>query len=76
MTVIPIANMIQSSGYEAACFWFGVGQGLVIVLVALLLRAPQAGEVPAATSAAVQQSRCDYGPAEAIRAPVFWVPCL
>jgi OFA family oxalate/formate antiporter-like MFS transporter len=73
MTVIPIANMIQSSGYEAAFFWFGIGQGLVVVLVALLLRAPRAGEVPVATSSAVQQSRRDYGPAEAIRTPVFWV---
>src|SRR5579872_1373168 len=46
MTVIPIANMIQSSGYQAAFFWFGLGQGIVVVLVALLLRAPRPGEVP------------------------------
>ena len=25
--------MIGSSGYEAAFFWFGIGQGLVVVLV-------------------------------------------
>src|SRR5882757_926331 len=43
LTVIPIANMIQSSGYESAFLWFGLGQGLVVVFVALLLRAPQAG---------------------------------
>src|SRR5262245_41523686 len=46
LTVIPIANMIQSSGYEAAFLWFGLGQGIVVVLVALLLRAPEPGEVP------------------------------
>jgi MFS transporter, OFA family, oxalate/formate antiporter len=73
LTVIPIANMIQSSGYEAAFLWFGLGQGIVVVLVALLLKAPQAGEVPAQVIPAVQQSQRDYGPAEAIRTPVFWV---
>ena len=35
LTVIPIANMIQSSGYETAFLWFGLGQGIVVVLVAL-----------------------------------------
>src|SRR6202162_3388804 len=42
LTVIPIANMIQSSGYESAFLWFGLGQGVIVMLVALLLRAPQA----------------------------------
>jgi len=73
LTVIPIANMIQSSGYEAAFLWFGLGQGIVVMLAALLLRAPRAGEVPPPESPAVQQTRRDYGPAEAIRTPVFWV---
>ncbi len=73
VTVIPIANMIQTSGYEAAFLWFGLGQGIVVVLVALLLKAPQAGEVPAPARLAVQQTRRDYGPTEAIRTPVFWV---
>jgi MFS transporter, OFA family, oxalate/formate antiporter len=73
LTVVPIANMIQSSGYEAAFLWFGLGQGIVVTLVALLLRAPQAGEVAAPAAAAVQQTRRDYTPAEALKTPVFWV---
>jgi OFA family oxalate/formate antiporter-like MFS transporter len=73
LTVIPIANMIQTSGYEQAFLWFGLGQGIVVVLVALLLRAPQAGEVTAPAAPAVQQTRRDYGPAEALQTPVFWV---
>ncbi len=73
LTVIPIANMIQSSGYESAFLWFGLGQGIVVIVVALFLRAPQAGEVAAPTAPAVQQTRRDYGPAEVIRTPVFWV---
>ena len=73
LTVIPIANMIQSSGYEAAFLWFGLGQGLVVTVVALLLRAPQPGEVAAPAAPAVQQTRRDYAPAEVLRTPVFWV---
>ncbi len=73
VTVVPIANMIQSSGYESAFLWFGLGQGIVVVIVALFLRAPQAGEVAAPAAPAVQQTRRDYAPAEVIRTPVFWV---
>jgi MFS transporter, OFA family, oxalate/formate antiporter len=73
LTVIPIANMIQSTGYESAFLWFGLGQGIVVVVVALMLRAPEPGEVPAPTTLAVQQSRRDYTPAETLKTPVFWV---
>jgi OFA family oxalate/formate antiporter-like MFS transporter len=73
LTVIPISNMIQSSGYEAAFLWFGLGQGLVVVLVALLMRAPKSGEVVSPVAPAVQQTRHDYRPAEVLRTPVFWV---
>jgi OFA family oxalate/formate antiporter-like MFS transporter len=73
LTVIPIANMIQSSGYQSAFLWFGLGQGIVVVLVALFLRAPKPGEVKAPTAPAVAQTKRDYGPAEVLRTPVFWV---
>ena len=33
LTIIPIANMIQSSGYQTAFLWFGLGQGIVVVRV-------------------------------------------
>jgi OFA family oxalate/formate antiporter-like MFS transporter len=73
LTIVPIANMIQSSGYEATFLWFGVGQGVIVMLVALLLRAPQAGEVAAPAAPAVQQTRRDFGPVEVLRQPPFWV---
>ncbi|MGB2597268.1 MAG: oxalate/formate MFS antiporter [Pseudolabrys sp.] len=71
LTVIPIANMIASSGYQAAFLWFGIAQGIVVILVGLLLRAPEAGEVPA--SQAVQQSRRDYEWKEVLKTPPFYV---
>jgi OFA family oxalate/formate antiporter-like MFS transporter len=73
LTIIPIANMIQSSGYQSTFLWFGLGQGVVVCLVALLLKAPQAGEVVAPAAPAVQQTRRDYGPAEVLKSPPFWV---
>ena len=40
LTIVPIANLIDSRGYEAAFIYFGLAQGLVVILCALLLRAP------------------------------------
>ena len=71
LTVIPIANMIGSSGYQSAFLWFGLAQGIVVILVGLLLRAPEPGEVPA--SQAVQQSRRDYEWREVLKTPPFYV---
>src|SRR5436305_7401204 len=73
LTVVPIANMIQSSGYQAAFLSFGIGQGIIVVLVGLLLRAPQPGEIVAPVAPAVQQSRRDYAPAEVLQSPPFWL---
>ncbi len=72
LTIIPIANMIKTTGYESAFLWFGLGQGIVVVLVALLLRAPAQGEVPIPATA-VAQTRRDYSPAEVLKTPPFWV---
>src|SRR5260221_5149246 len=73
LTIIPIANLIKSHGFETAFLWFGLAQGLVVILVAVKLRAPAAGEVDAPAAPAVQQSRRDYGWQEVLRTPVFWV---
>jgi OFA family oxalate/formate antiporter-like MFS transporter len=73
LTVIPIANMIQTSGYESAFLWFGLGQGIVVVFVSLLLRAPEAGEVAVPVAPAVQQTKRDVTPQEVVKTPVFWV---
>jgi OFA family oxalate/formate antiporter-like MFS transporter len=75
LTIIPIASMIKTSGYEAAFLWFGLGQGIVVVLVALLLRAPAQGEVLIPPTA-VAQTRRDYAPTEVLRTPPFWVMYL
>jgi OFA family oxalate/formate antiporter-like MFS transporter len=73
LTVLPIQGLIQTQGYEAAFFWFGIGQGLVVFLVAQLLRAPGPGEISTPVAVAVQQSRRDYTLPEVIKSPPFWV---
>ena len=72
LTIIPIANMIASSGYRSAFFVFGIIQGAVIVLLAWLLRAPPPG-AQNVFSSQVAQSRRDFTLGEALRTPVFWV---
>jgi OFA family oxalate/formate antiporter-like MFS transporter len=74
LTIIPISNMIKASGYEATFLAFGIGQGLVVFVLAWILRAPQRGEVPAP----VQQPRLhqtdrDYDWTQVVQSPIFWV---
>ena len=73
LTIIPIASMIASSGYQSTFLWFGLGQGIIVCIVGLLLKAPQAGEVAIPPTPAVQQTRRDYGWAEVLKTPPFWV---
>jgi MFS transporter, OFA family, oxalate/formate antiporter len=72
LTVVPIANLINSRGYETAFLYFGLAQGLVVLLCAFVLRAPRQDEVPAVTSG-VGQSQRDFTPMEMVRTPVFWL---
>jgi OFA family oxalate/formate antiporter-like MFS transporter len=76
LTIIPIAGLIKSNGYETAFLWFGLGQGIVVMLVAMLLRAPEADEVSIPATPAVQQTRRDYRWHETIKTPIFWVMYL
>ncbi len=73
LTVVPIANVIQSSGYEAAFLWFGLGQGVVVMVIALLLRAPRQAEVAVLVLLPVQQAKRDYAPSDVLSSPAFWL---
>jgi len=73
LTVLPIQSMIQTQGYEAAFFWIGLVQGLVVLVVAQLLRAPEPGEVSMPVTSAVRQNRRNYALPQVVRSPPFWV---
>jgi OFA family oxalate/formate antiporter-like MFS transporter len=74
LTVVPIRMMIGSYGYASAFFWFGLFQGIVLLVVAQVLRGPAPGTVlPAAVRAEVPQSARSYTSAEVLRSPAFWL---
>jgi OFA family oxalate/formate antiporter-like MFS transporter len=71
-TVEPIRHVIRTSGYEAAFLWFGLAQGLLIVVAGAIMRFPRPGEVPPAPPTLIESTR-DFRPSETLRTPVFWL---
>jgi len=74
--VVPISSVIALRGYEAAFLYFGLGQGLLVIALALGLEDPNKLlkhlDMPPPPSR-LRQSERDYTPAETLRQPVFWV---
>ncbi|AXE96134.1 oxalate/formate MFS antiporter [Paraburkholderia terricola] len=74
-TVVPIASMIKSSGYEATFLWFGLGQGIIVFLLGLALLAPPT-KLLATAKSTVQRVVYNATPREVVSSPVFWVMYL
>jgi MFS transporter, OFA family, oxalate/formate antiporter len=72
LTIIPIANMINSNGYQATFLTFGLIQGGVVLLAGLFMGFPRRGEVPDIVNKARQVTR-DFQPLQTLKQPVFWV---
>jgi len=72
LTIIPISAMIKSSGYESTFLYFGLGQGIAVVVLSLILASPKKGEAPE-TSKKLLQTRRQFRPMEVLKQPVFWV---
>lgn len=74
LTVIPLHNMIDASGYQQTFLFFGIAQGLVILVVSMLLvTPPKAPPEAAKINPRVLQGKRDYVPHETLMSPVFWV---
>jgi OFA family oxalate/formate antiporter-like MFS transporter len=71
-TVVPIITVIRTYGYDKAFLWFGLGQGLVILVLSQFLKAPKPGEAPKAAKRASHAPR-DFRPMEMLGTPLFWV---
>jgi OFA family oxalate/formate antiporter-like MFS transporter len=87
VTLVPISNMIAHSGYQATFLFFGLLQGIVVVVAAQFLRAPpgagaerntplSAGGMNALRPSRLHDVTRDYKPAEVVRQPVFWLMYL
>lgn len=75
LTVVPIANMIKSSGYENTFLTFGLGQGIIVLVLGLALASPPAS-IEALKKLAPGAMRYNAKPTEVMRSPVFWLMYL
>ena len=73
ITIVPIARTIAANGYQSAFLWFGLGQGLIVLVLAQALRAPDLKIAPKKRLVRVPQSSVNYTPAQVVRTPVFWL---
>ncbi|MCA7082733.1 oxalate/formate MFS antiporter [Cupriavidus sp. DB3] len=70
-TILPIAAMIESSGFQHTFLFFGVLQGSLAFAAAWFLRSPRAHEVKA--SQKLVQATRDYTLKEAMCTKLFWL---
>jgi len=71
LTVVPIANMIKTAGYEQTFLTFGIIQGVVVVVLGFLLFAPPV--TVASQAVAPGSTRHQATPTEMVKTPVFWL---
>src|SRR5476651_2895919 len=76
ITVVPIANMIAASGYQSAFFSFGIGQGVIVCLLAFFLRKPSQAMPPKKKQLNLPQTKIDFTPPQVLRTPIFWLMYL
>jgi OFA family oxalate/formate antiporter-like MFS transporter len=76
LTIIPIASMIKSGGYEHTFLTFGLMQGIVVVVFGFGLLAAPLSLTANATKLAPGASRYQATPGEMVKSPIFWVMYL
>jgi OFA family oxalate/formate antiporter-like MFS transporter len=79
-TVAPIANMINAAGYQHAFIYWGVIQGVAVVIAALFLKSPPAGWLPGTWTEAARgeevkkrQTAVDFSSGQMASTPHFWL---
>ncbi len=73
ITVVPIAQMIASHGYETAFLTFGIGQGVVVFVLSFFIRKPPAVMAPPKKVSRLPQSKISYAPRQTLSKPIFWL---
>src|SRR4051794_140604 len=76
LTVVPIATMIATSGYQHAFLTFGIGQGVIVFVLAFFIQPPRLSIPPKKKQLNLPQTKIDFTPPEVLRAPIFWVMYL
>jgi len=70
-TILPIAAMIESSGFQETFFFFGILQGSLAFVAAWFLRSPASNQVK--KSSKLMQTTHDYTLSEALHTRLFWL---
>jgi MFS transporter, OFA family, oxalate/formate antiporter len=80
LTIMPIASTIHSMGWARAMALWGLAQGAIALVTALVLRHPPAGWAPAGwtertkkVGRAVVQSKVNYSWTQTLRRPEFYL---
>jgi OFA family oxalate/formate antiporter-like MFS transporter len=73
LTVVPLANLIKNSGYATAFLCFGIVQGVLVLVCALLMRVPREHRKVRVHQTMIHHARRDFTCREMVRAPVFWL---
>ena len=80
LTIIPIAGTISSMGWGGAMAMWGVAQGIIAFIMALILRHPPAGWAPPGwaersklVTKAVAQSKVNYTWTQTLTRPEFYL---
>ena len=80
LTILPIAATISSMGWAHAMAVWGVAQGVIALLIALILRHPPAGWTPPGweqcsiqVTKVVAQSKVEYAWHQTLRRPEFYL---
>jgi MFS transporter, OFA family, oxalate/formate antiporter len=75
-TIIPIANMIKSAGYEHTFLTFGIIQGAVVFVLGFLILVPPPSVLAAPVRGPTSTGRIQgiqATPLEMLKTPLFWV---
>jgi len=70
-TILPIAAMIESSGFQQTFLFFGILQGSLAFVAAWFLRSPTSTEIR--KSSKLMQTTHDYTLGEAMSTKLFWL---
>lgn len=73
LTVLPLTLSVKASGYEATFFRFGLLQGAVVLLAALVLRKPTGKAAARKKNPRLPQTKQDRTPLETLTSGVFWL---
>ena len=77
LTVIPIQRMIEGGGYQSAFLFWGIVQGLVVLVIVQLVRPPEEGWKPLRWTPPPElkksQSSISYRPSEMVKSGIFYL---